>query len=54
MLKLIYFDGTELELHWKISMKRARTVALTNPNVYQIVRNNHIGTVLWEREAPAE
>lgn len=54
MLKLVYFDGTELELHWNISFKRAITTARKNSNVYQIVRNNHTNQLLWERPAPEE
>jgi len=54
MFKIVYFDGTELELHWKISIKRAITTARKNPEAYQVVRNNGRGDVYWERECPKD
>lgn len=54
MLKLIYFDGSELELSHNISLKRAKEMAAKNETIYQIARNNGRGDVYWERECPAE
>lgn len=48
MFKIVYYDGTELELNWRISLKRAITEARKNPKAWKIQRVNGLATC-WER-----
>lgn len=52
MYTLIYFSGKELEMP-NATWRSVKDIALANPNVYQIQRNNRDKEIVWERECPA-
>lgn len=50
MFKLIFFDGTEKELHLKLSAQQIKVAFIKNPMIYQVVEETADDLIVWERE----